>query len=568
MPKVSNKDIYAQDPNLDMEDYLLGTNYNSTNKKTQTYSLSSIFSLFYNFLGYNAFLFTTDTDTYPIASPGCFFAFDEDNEITSDFQQTRKLTFSSNDTYNFNVTEYLQMLVDSDKFLFKLINLEDKNNFIFLKPRNFTLSNTLTSFDVNIEIQYGLSNGNFENYKKYLLLLEFDANTFDPADYDLTDFTNTSGNPFVTAQDLIDALSLLPAPITNHSELSLDDGTNPHGTTKGDVGLGNVPNVDTSTTSNISEGSNLYFTTARVLATVLSGLSLATGGAIVSTDSILVAFGKIQKQIDDLTTSIGNKLDKVTTVDVEKVYIKNADGTQGTKPSSEFGISLPDLQRYSLYAWRPTPNGWYGFSTPVTVGTADNQSPSFTGNDFIKAVRQRRLSGATAGSSAVFLEGSFRQTSVGDGFFFSMKFGNEDVAPVADARLFAGLTGLGTIGNVNPSTLLRMIGVGANSGDTNLQFMHNDSVGTAVKVDLGSNFPANSIATDLYCFQMYNVPGVHSVWYRLINISTKVETAWTEVTTELPGTNFPLIPHCWRNNGTTALAVRLSLVDLTLYKRI
>ena len=32
-------------------------------------------------------------------------------------------------------------------------------------------------------------------------------------------------------------------PISKHSELILDDGTNPHGTTKGDVGLGNVDNT-------------------------------------------------------------------------------------------------------------------------------------------------------------------------------------------------------------------------------------------------------------------------------------------------------------------------------------
>lgn len=56
-------------------------------------------------------------------------------------------------------------------------------------------------------------------------------------------------------------------------------------------------------TDSLAEGStNLYFTTARVLATVLSGLSLATGGAIVSTDTVLQAFGKIQKQINDLGT--------------------------------------------------------------------------------------------------------------------------------------------------------------------------------------------------------------------------------------------------------------------------
>lgn len=124
----------------------------------------------------------------------------------------------------------------------------------------------------------------------------------------------------------LDNKPTIPTVITNHSGLSLDDGTNPHGTTKGDVGLGNVPNVDTSITSNISEGSNLYFTTARVLATVLSGLSLATGGAIVSTDTILVAFGKIQKQIDDLTTSIGNKLDKSTTAD--SIYATDGSGNQ------------------------------------------------------------------------------------------------------------------------------------------------------------------------------------------------------------------------------------------------
>lgn len=58
-----------------------------------------------------------------------------------------------------------------------------------------------------------------------------------------------------------------------------------------------------ASTNDVSEGANLYFTTARVLSTLLTGLSLITGGAIVSTDSILVAFGKVQKQITDLTSS-------------------------------------------------------------------------------------------------------------------------------------------------------------------------------------------------------------------------------------------------------------------------
>lgn len=67
---------------------------------------------------------------------------------------------------------------------------------------------------------------------------------------------------------------------------------------EGGSGGSGATNTDT-----LPEGSsNLYFTTARVLATVLSGISFSTGSPIVSTDSVLVAFGKIQKQITDLST--------------------------------------------------------------------------------------------------------------------------------------------------------------------------------------------------------------------------------------------------------------------------
>ena len=49
--------------------------------------------------------------------------------------------------------------------------------------------------------------------------------------------------------------------------------------------------------------------------------------------------GNLSDQVD-LQTALNNKLDKVTTNDVEKVYIKNADGTQGMKSTSDLGGSL------------------------------------------------------------------------------------------------------------------------------------------------------------------------------------------------------------------------------------
>jgi hypothetical protein len=64
------------------------------------------------------------------------------------------------------------------------------------------------------------------------------------------------------------------------------------------------------TTSDISEGTNEYFTAARVRAVVLTGLSLATNAVISATDTVLVAFGKLQAQItanlSTLTSHISN----------------------------------------------------------------------------------------------------------------------------------------------------------------------------------------------------------------------------------------------------------------------
>jgi hypothetical protein len=137
-----------------------------------------------------------------------------------------------------------------------------------------------------------------------------DVPTFNPSDYDLSDFTNNSTDPFVKQSDItsgatnlgytasstngvvtsdtgsdatipladntnagllspaekseiataiqpsdlgtvatsndyndLDNKPTIPLPLTNHSELNLDDGNNPHGTTKNDIGLENVDNT-------------------------------------------------------------------------------------------------------------------------------------------------------------------------------------------------------------------------------------------------------------------------------------------------------------------------------------
>jgi len=55
------------------------------------------------------------------------------------------------------------------------------------------------------------------------------------------------------------------------------------------------------TTDNVAEGStNLYFTVARVRATILTGISFVSGAVITATDTVLSALGKLQKQVSSI----------------------------------------------------------------------------------------------------------------------------------------------------------------------------------------------------------------------------------------------------------------------------
>jgi len=61
------------------------------------------------------------------------------------------------------------------------------------------------------------------------------------------------------------------------------------------------------TSDQVTEGvSNLFFLGSRVLATILSGLSVATSTVITATDSVLTALGKLQAQITSLTSTVSS----------------------------------------------------------------------------------------------------------------------------------------------------------------------------------------------------------------------------------------------------------------------
>lgn len=200
---------------------------------------------------------------------------------------------------------------------------------------------------------------------------------------------------------------------------------------------------------------------------------------------------------------------------------------------------------------------------PAATAIGANGSRDVTaGSTTLAGLRRAyNASAGTAGSSCGWRVAAlqFYRSTAADGtggFFLAFRFG-EEIAP-ADGRMFVGLYGTNAaIGNVNPSTLLNIIGVGYDSGETSWSIMHNDGSGTATKTSLGSNFPCNS-TSDAYDLYIWAPSGQESVWVEVVRLGTAHKTT-LEITADLPALNTLLAPQVWANNGTTAGAKGISL---------
>jgi hypothetical protein len=315
----------------------------------------------------------------------------------------------------------------------------------------------------------------------------------------------------------------------------------------------------------------------------------------------------------DLQTALDYKLDKVSTAGVERAYIINADGSQGTKATSEFKdvLEFANLAAFPVtgetskiylaldtnktYRWSGSAYVQIGGGTEVDIfnpytsdyfiGTIRPQGQgltsfilsgfnnSWTASGTLEAfseVSEYTLVGVksatTSGASCQFTNSgnitirTYQVNRINKVIHWQI-FRNSDPAPVADARFFVGIINrFTTIGNTNPSTHFNLIGVGADSGDTNIQVIHNDQSGVATKIDLGVNFPANTQNVDTYLSQtFFDIPNAKA-YIRLVRLNTGHEVI-TQITTNLPAmsSGWDLGPVFWRNNGTNALEVKMRI---------
>lgn len=244
--------------------------------------------------------------------------------------------------------------------------------------------------------------------------------------------------------------------------------------------------------------------------------------------------------------TIGNKLDKVTSAGVERVYTINADGIQSS-------LILADSFSGDTHLVQAIGGGLsaFGINTPTTVGSASNLTANYGGvyvsSPLSFSNRRQSVTGVTPGSSAEFYESTNRLVSNNLGYYF---FGKCGFTWASGTSAYVGLTGnLTASGNINPSDLLNTISFGVDDTNTQLQIMHNDGTGTATKIPMGVDFDMQP--TNAYRFVIwnnYNSSDIHVWVLNLRNNSYYLAT----INTDIPASSIGLVPHLFVCNRATS----------------
>lgn len=244
-------------------------------------------------------------------------------------------------------------------------------------------------------------------------------------------------------------------------------------------------------------------------------------------------------------------------------------------PSGLSTMLQSGFARNKISVWAPPGNattapGIFGFPAFTAVGTASSRAVATTSR-FTRARRLGYQSTAVAGNVTSLRTASAQitvGTGTGDGgFFFVIQFGCSDAATVAGARQFVGLWATTTAPtNVEPSTLVNAFGIGNGAADTNLKLFYGGSV-AQTPIDLGVNFPANTLSSDWYEMILFSSPNDTSVGYRVERLNTGDVASGTFPGTQsnaIPASTTLLGPSLFRTNNATALAVGIDIGQIYL----
>ena len=116
--------------------------------------------------------------------------------------------------------------------------------------------------------------------------------------------------------------------------------------------------------------------------------------------------------------------------------------------------------------------------------------------------------------------------------------------------------------DVQPSTILNIIGMGWDAADANIQIMHNDGTGSATKVDLGASFPVPTVdRAKVYELALFCAPNAATVSWEVTDLGTGAVASGT-IATDLPANTTLLAPRGWMSVGGTSSVIGIALMSL------
>jgi len=203
MGQIGNTILYPFDVSVSLLDYLIGTDF-TDNKKVKSYQLKRLVEILNIVNGGSAvaYHFSDGSNVdLTVLEPGYFFS--ETNAITP--ATLTKLHFNKLTIENKDISVFFDKMIASGLFKFKLSNLSDPNNFIYLSPSNTVLSTEYLSF--NVATFNNLYSGNLINNADYVLSFDLASNLTPVTDPLKLDKSTYMGN----AQDLDNRISELEA---------------------------------------------------------------------------------------------------------------------------------------------------------------------------------------------------------------------------------------------------------------------------------------------------------------------------------------------------------------------
>lgn len=227
-------------------------------------------------------------------------------------------------------------------------------------------------------------------------------------------------------------------------------------------------------------------------------------------------------------------------------------------------LALQSFIGRNRIVWATAASQTTGFTsngTTISVtGTATSVTPAttsaYTLMNKIEALVTTAAVGTVAGfrgTSQLWCRGGSGVPTEHGGFHMVMRFGLS-TGIVSTSAWYAGTRSSTSAPTaVNPSTLLDSLGVGCDSGDTQIQFIFNDASGVGTKVSTGLNRPTVATAYEL---TLWAPRGGSSVQITLRDLSTMLQYTYdTGVSTNIPASNTLLAPHVYHTSMTTSSVI-------------